>query len=266
MENAFEVMGIPAGNARKLLQAVAGYTEDVIGLVNGEGFTLNGVPSSATGQYDRLYNAIQQGDAEEVQAALGKLDQMGKSGRVDSELKKRLKNYDDDIQTAAVARNEGDDKARIAAAKRVLNQLYTAYGISPTAKIDAEKREWAIDMVTGTINSKGDELLAGGSDLSVYDDLTEALRSGRTKDVQEEIDRLRTAGKDADSIKSKITDAVKSEYLAGSRYDREKLEKLLLNLNAGGKNLYEEKNFANWVKQAEKAQENPKSDPWAGLR
>ena len=266
VENAFEVMGIPAGNARKLLQAVAGYTEDVIGLVNGEGFTLNGVPSSATGQYDRLYNAIQQGDAEEVQAALGKLDQMGKSGRVDSELKKRLKNYDDDIQTAAVARNEGDDKARIAAAKRVLNQLYTAYGISPTAKIDAEKREWAIDMVTGTINSKGDELLAGGSDLSVYDDLTEALRSGRTKDVQEEIDRLRTAGKDADSIKSKITDAVKSEYLAGSRYDREKLEKLLLNLNAGGKNLYEEKNFANWVKQAEKAQENPKSDPWAGLR
>ena len=70
----------------------------------------------------------------------------------------------------------------------------------------------------------------------------------------------------ATNIKSKITDAVKSEYLAGSRYDREKLEKLLLNLNAGGKNLYEEKNFANWAKQAEKAQENPKSDPWAGLR
>lgn len=67
----------------------------------------------------------------------------------------------------------------------------------------------------------------------------------------------------ATNIKSKITDAVKSEYLAGSRYDR---EKLLLNLNADGKNLYEEKNFANWVKQAEKAAENPKSDPWAGLR
>lgn len=44
MENAFEVMGIPAGNARKLLQAVAGYAADVKGLVNGEGFTLNGVP------------------------------------------------------------------------------------------------------------------------------------------------------------------------------------------------------------------------------
>lgn len=266
VENAFEVMGIPAGNARKLLQAVAGYAADVKGLVNGEGFTLNGVPSSATGQYDRLYNAIQQGDAEEVQAALEKLDQMGKSDRVDSELKKRLKNYDDDIRTAAMARNEGDDNTRIAAAKRVLNQLYTAYGVSPTAKSDAEKREWAIDLVTGTINSKGDELLAGGSGLSVYDELTEALRSGRTKNVQEEIDRLVTAGKDADSIKSKITDAVKSEYLAGNRYDREKLEKLLLNLNADGKNLYEEKNFANWVKQAKKAAENPKIDPWAGLR
>ena len=152
VENAFEVMGIPAGNARKLLQAVAGYAADVKGLVNGEGFTLNGVQPSATGQYDRLYNAIQQGDAEEVQAALEKLDQMEKSDRVDSELKKRLKTYGDDIRTAAVARNEGDDNTRIAAAKRVLNQLYTAYGISPTAKSDAEKREWAIDLVTGTMS------------------------------------------------------------------------------------------------------------------
>ena len=79
------------GYHRKLLQAVAGYAADVKGLVNGKGFTLNGVPPSATGQYDRLYNAIQQGDAEEVQAALEKLDQMEKSDRVDSELKKRLK-------------------------------------------------------------------------------------------------------------------------------------------------------------------------------
>ncbi len=136
------------GYHRKLLQAVAGYAADVKGLVNGDGFTLNGVPPSATGQYDRLYNAIQQGDAEEVQAALEKLDQMEKSDRVDSE----LKTYGDDIRTAAVARNEGDDNTRIAAAKRMLNQLYTAYGISPTAKSDAEKREWAIDLVTGTMS------------------------------------------------------------------------------------------------------------------
>lgn len=130
------------------MQAIAGYAADVKGLVNGDGFTLNGVPPSATGQYDRLYNAIQQGDAEEVQAALEKLDQMEKSDRVDSE----LKTYGDDIRTAAVARNEGDDNTRIAAAKRMLNQLYTAYGISPTAKSDAEKREWAIDLVTGTMS------------------------------------------------------------------------------------------------------------------
>ncbi len=136
------------GYHRKLVQAIAGYAADVKGLVNGDGFTLNGVPPSATGQYDRLYNAIQQGDAEEVQAALEKLDQMEKSDRVDSE----LKTYGDDIRTAAVARNEGDDNTRIAAAKRMLNQLYTAYGISPTAKSDAEKREWAIDLVTGTMS------------------------------------------------------------------------------------------------------------------
>lgn len=70
-------------NARKLLQAVAGYAADVKGLVNGEGFTLNGVPPSATGST--------MPSAEEVQAALEKLDQMEKSDRVDSELEKRLK-------------------------------------------------------------------------------------------------------------------------------------------------------------------------------
>lgn len=148
LEYSLEIAGVPAGNARKLVQAIAGYAADVKGLVNGDGFTLNGVPPSATGQYDRLYNAIQQGDAEEVQAALEKLDQMEKSDRVDSE----LKTYGDDIRTAAVARNEGDDNTRIAAAKRMLNQLYTAYGISPTAKSNAEKREWAIDLVTGTMS------------------------------------------------------------------------------------------------------------------
>ena len=265
LEYSFEIAGVPAGNARKMLEAVKGYAEDVKGLVNGEGFTLNGVPSSATGQYDRLYNAIQRGDAEEVQAALEKLDQMGKSGKVDSELKKRLKNYDDDILTAAEARNEGDDKTKLEATRKARDRICAAYGISLSAGSSDPRRTWATDLATKAVDELGDDLLTGEGS-SFYDGLTEALSSGRTKDVQEEIDRLRTAGKDVSSIKSKITDAVKSEYLAGSRYDREKLEKMLLGLRADGKALYEEKAFANWVKQAEKVAETPKSDPWAGLR
>ena len=56
------------------------------------------------------------------------------------------------------------------------------------------------------------------------------LRQFRVEDAQEELDRLMTAGKDKGSIKSKITEAVKEEYLAGSDGDREKLEKKLLAL------------------------------------
>ena len=47
--------------------------------------------------------------------------------------------------------------------------------------------------------------------------------------------------RDRGSIKSKITESVKEEYLAGSDRDREKLEKKLLALeDAEGKPLYEE--------------------------
>ena len=78
--------------------------------------------------------------------------------------------------------------------------------------------------------SKAEELYKGGTEGSVYDDLTEAVDTGRTSDVQDEIRRLRTAGKEDGSIKTKITAAVKEEYLAGNDHDREKLEKLLTSL------------------------------------
>ena len=41
-----------------------------------------------------------------------------------------------------------------------------------------------------------------------------------------------TAGKDKGRIKTKITEAVKEEYLAGSDRDREKLEKKLLGVGS----------------------------------
>ena len=86
MEYGLDIAGIPAANGRKMVEAFAAYADDVQGLANGEGFSLNGTPASATGQYDRLFNAIERGDAEEAAAALGKLDQMGKSDKVKAEL------------------------------------------------------------------------------------------------------------------------------------------------------------------------------------
>ena len=268
MEYGLDIAGIPAANGRKMVEAFAAYADDVQGLVNGEGFSLNGTPASATGQYDRLFNAIERGDAEEAAAALGKLDQMGKSDKVKAELKKRLKNYDPDIETAAKARNAGNDRTRQKATEDCIRALYKGLGIREGVKEDAAKREAIIDLVTGAVNQKADELLAGDKDRNVYDDLTDALEVGRAKDVQTEVNRLLTAGKDKDAIKSKITGVVKSEYLAGNDHDREKLAEMLLRLEAGGEPLYEEKNFESWIKQDEKKQEAAAGavDEWAEVR
>ena len=268
MEYGLDIAGIPAANGRKMVEAFAAYADDVQGLANGEGFSLNGTPASATGQYDRLFNAIERGDAEEAKAARDKLAQMGKSDKVSSELKKRLKNYDPDIETAAKARNAGNDRTRQNATIHCIRELYAGLGIREGVKEDAAKREAIIDLVTGAVNQKADELLAGDKDRNVYDDLTDALETGRAKDVQTEVDRLLTAGKKADAIQTKITGVVKSEYLAGNNHDREKLAAMLLQLEADGKPLYEEKNFDKWVQDDKKKQEKAAGtvDEWEAVR
>ena len=272
VEDGMQVQGIPAGNAGKLMTAAWKWGENIVYAAtkgeHGEQLSFHSTPSSATGQYDRLFNAIERGDAEEAAAALGKLDQMGKNDKVSSELKKRLKNYDPDIETAAEARNAGDDKARQKATKDCIRELYAGLGIREGVKEDAAKREAIIDLVTGAVNQKADELLAGDKDRNVYDDLTDALEVGRAKDVQTEVNRLLTAGKKADAIRTKITGVVKSEYLAGNSHDREKLAAMLLRLKADGEPLYEEKNFESWIKQDEKKQEAAAGavDEWEAVR
>ena len=274
MEDGLELKGLPAGNAAKLLEAAwkwggnAAYA--VTGGKYGEKLSLNSLPASATGQYDRLYNAIQSGDSEEAAAALAKLEAMGKDEKtIASQLKNRLKKYSPEVEQAARARNEGKDSQRQELTKQLVREMYETLGIREGVKADAEKRTWVIDLVTGAINQKADSLLAGDKDRTVYSDLTDALETGKRKDVQDEIDRLRTAGKDDDSIKPKITAAVKEEYLAGNDHDREKLEKLLTSLTKeDGTTMYEEKNFAQWVKDAAKKEEQAKNskDEWAGVR
>lgn len=244
---------------------------------NKEGtlFTFSDLPSSATGQYDRLFNAIQSGDSDEAKAALKKLDQMGKSDQVDSQLKSRLKKYDEDILTAAEAQNAGKDKDAFNAKMEVFERLRTAYGVKSAKERgatpeDQAKRNGFINLVNAAVNEKAETLLKGGDDgssySSVYGGLTDALESGRAKDVNDEISRLLTAGKSADAIKSAITGQVKDEYLAGSSADRKKLETMLLKLKADGKELYTEKNFETWVKNADKKASATKKDEWKDVR
>lgn len=261
-----ELYGVPAANIRKMMQAFEGYWEDAQAIGSGEGFSFSSAPSSATGQYDRLYNAIQSGDSEEAAAAMKKLEQMNKTDKVDSELARRLKQYDADVLAAAEARNSGKTRAEEKARQAVFEKLREGLGVAPATdrakgKADAARRAQLIDLVNKAVDGKADELLAGSKDGSVYDALLDEVENGRAKDVQAEINRLLTAGKDKGSIKSKITEAVKEEYLAGSDGDRERLEKKLLALEDGdGNPLYEEKNFAQWVSQADKKAEKAKDE------
>ena len=273
MEYGLDIAGIPAANGRKMVEAFAAYADDVQGLANGEGLSLNGTPASATGQYDRLFNAIERGDAEEAKAALDKLDQMGKSDKVSSELKNRLKKYDADILAAAEAQNAGKLEDRKDAKQEVFDRLCTAYGVKKQGEKgetneDKARRTWFIALIDKAVKEKADALLAGDKDRDVYDDLTDALETGRAKDVQSEVDRLLTAGKKADTIQTKITGVVKSEYLAGNSHDREKLAAMLLRLEADDKPLYEEKNFDKWVQDDKKKQEKAAGtvDEWAAVR
>ena len=266
-----ELYGVPAANIRKVMQAFEGYWEDAQAIGRGKGFSFNSAPSSATGQYDRLYNAIQSGDREEAAAAMKKLEQMRKEGKVkelkvDSQLKTRLKKYDTDILEAAKAQNAGKEKAAETARKAAFRKLLD--GLDVRGK-DSARRTELVNVVTGAVNEKANELLAGSKDGSVYDALLDEGKNGRAEDAQEELDRLMTAGKDKGRIKSKITEAVKEEYLAGSDRDREKLEKKLLALeDADGNPLYEEKNFAQWVSAADKKAEKAKDEKnwWEGVK
>lgn len=269
-----ELYGVPAANIRKVMQAFEGYWEDVQAIGRGEGFSFSSAPSSATGQYDRLYNAIQSEDSEEAAAAMKKLEQMNKTDKVDGELARRLKQYDADVLAAAEARNAGKTRAEEKARKAVFEKLREGLDVAPVTdrakgKADAARRAQLIDLVNKAVDGKADELLAGGKDGSIYDALLDEVKNGRVEDAQAEIGRLLTAGKDKGSIKDKITEAVKEEYLAGNDSDRERLEKKLLALEDADENpLYEEKNFAQWVSAADKKAEKAKNKKnwWEGVK
>lgn len=273
------LVGVPYNNGKKYVQAVFAWMDTVKQWDETGEKNFNSTPDSATGQYDRLFEAIQTGNTEEVQAATKKLERMLAEGKIkelktDDQLKARLKKYDEAILDAARAKNAGDMEARVDAKQEVYDRLCTAYGVKKLGEkgeTDEDKAQRARfrELIDKAVNEKAEQLYKGGTEGSVYDTLTDALETGKRKDVQDEIDRLRTAGKADSQIKSKITDAVKEEYLAGNDHDREKLEKLLTSLTKeDGTAMYEEKKFAQWVKDAAKKEEQAKNskDEWEEVR
>ena len=267
--------GIPYTNLKKQVNAVDAWI-DTFKNWNKEGGNFDSLPASATGQYDRLYEAYANGDTGEAQAAMEKLSAMGKEDKIYSELKKRLKKYDPDVPEAAQAQNSGDTERREELTQKIVQNVYKVMGIDPKAKADEARRAKVIGMVTsdktgdedteGAINELADDLLKGDSE-SVTDALEQALESVRAKDAQEELDRLLRAGKSLGSVKRKITAVCKPEYVAGSEYDRTQLDKILLALRDADNNpLYTKKTLDGWVSDAEKKSAEPVNDPWADLR
>lgn len=277
IENGFEIVGVPYGNGRKMVDAVRGYWDDAQNVAQGGKFSFNSLPESATGQYDRLYNAYASGDADEAQAAVEKLVAMGKEDEIYKQLKTRLVKYDKKVEAAAKARNAGDDETRVRLTQEIISDVYDVMGIRKNVKEDAERRSKVIDMVTGdnrdgkgsegAINVKADALLKGDAG-DMYADLSEAVDSRKAQDVQAEYNRLMKAGRTPSSVKSKLTELAKPEYLAGSDADKQQLADVLLALtDTDGNALYTEKTFAQWEKAAEKAaQAEPEEDPYALLR
>ena len=260
LEDGFEVAGVPYGNGRKIVEAVQGYVGDIENLANGGTFSFNSVPQSATGQYDRLYNAYASGDSDEAKAAVEKLNEMGKGEDVYKQLKTRLVKYDANVKAAAEAQNAGDDQKRYELEMQMIEQMSDALGLPKG------KRGDVVDCVTGAVNQLADKLLKGDNS-SATDDLVEAVDSWDASAVQEEYDRLAKAGKSATTLKSKITETAKPEYLAGSDADRQQMETMLLALvDADGKALYTEKTFQQWKKAADKAESEEKKDPYAAVR
>ena len=266
LEDSFEVAGVPYGNGRKIVEAVKGYYGDLENLAHGGQFSFNSVPQSATGQYDRLYNAYAGGDSDEAKAAVEKLNAMVEAGTIAenkmySQLKSRLVKYDVRVRQAAEEQNAGNDQKRYELENEMIEQLSEVLGLPKG------KRGDVVDCVTGAVNQLAEKQLKGDN-TSATDDLVEAVDSWDAGAVQEEYDRLAKAGKSATTLKSKITETAKPEYLAGSDADRQQMEEMLLALkDADGKELYTEKNFAQWVKEAEKkAEEGPEPDPYAAVR
>ena len=272
--------GVPYNNGKKYVQAVFAWIDTAKEWKETGEVNFNSTPDSATGQYDRLFEAIQTGNTEEVQAATKKLERMLAEGKIKdektitSQLKNRLKKYDEDILDAAEAKNAGDLEARKDAKQEVYDRLCAAFGVKKLGEKgetdeDKAQRTRFRELIDQAVNEKAEQLYKGGTSGSVYDALTEAVDTGRADDVQDEVKRLRTAGKEDGQIRSKITDAVKEEYLAGNDHDRERLEQMLLKLTkADGSAMYEEKNFVQWVRDAEKKEESAKNekDEWAGVR
>lgn len=252
--------GIPYSNLKKQMEAVNGWA-DTLNNWNKEGGNFDSLPQSATGQYDRLYNAYLNGDSIEAKAAVEKLNGMAEAGiitenKMYQQLTSRLRD-NDRIKEAAKQTNAGNWEARKDILDDMAGELNELLGTSGSNARDAIVK--AIDAVSVAqyAAERGHDKKDG-----YYTDLKAAAAAGDVKEMQAEVNSLLKAGKTPDNIKDAISEAVRDEYKAGSDSDREEIEETLLQLAGedGETPLYTEKTFSAWAKSAEKEAEEKEFD------
>lgn len=248
--------GIPYANLKKQVQAVTGWMDTLAEHKETGEWNFDSLPASATGQYDRLYNAYLNGDSVEAKAAMEKLDAMVEAGSIQEnkmyeQMKKRLQQYEPRVTEAAKETNADHWETRKELVDQMTDEIQKTFG-----------GEWsdAHDCVVKAVDAVSNELLKAekgyDKDSSIYAGLRDAVGGGSSESVQEEYDRLVEAGKKPSSVKKEITKAAKADYVDGSDYDREQLAEMLLALtDKDGNALYQQKNLDDWVKQAEKEAE-----------
>lgn len=262
VEAGLQALGVPYANGKKFVEAAAGWYGTLQDWKkSGKYGNFDSLPQSATGQYDRLYNAYLNGDRIEAKAAVEKLNGMAEAGiitenKMYQQLTSRLRD-NDRIKEAAKQTNAGNWEARKDILDDMAGELNELLGTSGSDARDAIVK--AIDAVSVAqyAAERGHDKKDG-----YYTDLKEAAAAGDVKEMQAEVNSLLKAGKTPDNIKDAISEAVRDEYKAGSDSDREEIEETLLQLAGedGETPLYTEKTFSAWAKIAEKEAEEKEFD------
>lgn len=253
--------GIPYSNLKKQVEAVTGWMGTLAEHKETGEWNFDSLPASATGQYDRIYNAYLNGDSIEARAAVEKLNEMVEAGVISEnkmyeQLKKRLQD-NPDVKEAARLTNEGDWEGRKDILDRMAGELNELLGTEGSDARDAVVKAIDAASVAQYAAQRGHDKSDG-----YYTDLKQAAAEKNVQGMQKEVNSLLKAGKTADSIKDAISKAVRDEYKAGSDSDREEIEDALLQLvgEDGETPLYTDKTFSAWAKSAEKEKEEKEFD------
>lgn len=261
--------GIPAGQVQRLIQGGYGWVKDFYTAVSNEDVSFGDIltaPESSSSQYDRLYAAaFENTDQDEVEAALGKLDQLdritppAKAGdekagdkKILSEMISREKAYGDTLSSAAAARIAGREQEYQQEFRQLVNRLAAALGIDPeNSGADRPRLNAVIDKASSAISDEVKKQLGQDSETgaTIYDKVFNALDAGGN--VRAELEALRRAGIQDDAIRNAVSGRYKQAYIDGDAADRENIAAQLLRLvDAEDEPYYTRKEMDGWASDA----------------